>query len=107
MLRTYQRVLPDPNTSGLSLHHGVFLAQGFEELTVSVMGYKNSPAFFQRLMDVLLAKYRWQSAIAYIEDLIVWSHSTEQHAIGIENVLRVFDEKELTLSAAKAHVGIL
>ena len=79
--------------------------RGLEELTVSVMGYKNSPAFFQRLMDELLASFRWQSAIAYIDDLIVWSNSIEQHAVDIAKVLKVFQDKGLTLAASKAHVG--
>ena len=45
--------------------------RGLEQLSVSVMGYCNSPAYFQRLMDEYLGPYRWTSAIAYIDNLII------------------------------------
>ena len=70
------------------------------------MGYKNSPGFFQRLMDKLLASFRWQSAIAYIDDLIIWPCSIKQHVINIAKVLKVFQDKGLTLAASKAHAYV-
>lgn len=79
--------------------------RGLEELNVTVMGYKNSPAYFQRKMDQLLARWRWQSVIAYLDDLIIWSQTAEQHAVDLANVLEAFDKVNLTLSPSKAHVG--
>lgn len=79
--------------------------RGLEELTVSVMGFKNSPSFFQRKMDQLLARWRWQSVIAYIDDLIIWSNDAEQHAKDVANVLEALDKVNLTLNPSKAHVG--
>lgn len=79
--------------------------RGLEELTVSVMGFKNLPSFFQRKMDQLLSRWRWQSVVAYIDDLIIWSNTPEQHAIDIANVLGALDRVNLTLNPSKAHVG--
>ena len=81
------------------------LHRGLEQLTVSVMGFLNSPAFFQRKMDEILAPYRWNSVVAYLDDLIIWSSSIEDHALHLEQVLEAFHGRNLTLSASKAHIA--
>lgn len=69
------------------------------------MGFVNSPAFFQRKMDQLFSRYRWQSAIPYMDDLIIWSSSIEEHLQHIENALSIFASHNLTLAPEKGHVA--
>jgi len=53
-------------------------------------GLQNTPIFFQRSMDSLLGRYRWQFALAYIEDIVIWSRTWQDHLSYIEKVLAAF-----------------
>jgi hypothetical protein len=50
-------------------------------------GLCNAPATFQRAVDVILATVRWQCAITYLDDIIVYSPSKEQHLKDLRRVL--------------------
>ena len=79
--------------------------RGLEQLSVCIMGYTNSPAYFQRQMDSILRKYLRNGVVAYVDDLIVYSDSLEEHLMLIEFVLRSLSDHGLTLSASKTHAG--
>ncbi len=52
-------------------------------------GLKNAPAKFQRVMDYEIAKANLTGcAISFIDDVLIWSNSPEQH---IQDVSRVLD----------------
>jgi hypothetical protein len=61
----------------------------------------NSPANFQRLMDIVLRDLSGTECYTYIDDVIVFSKSAEEHALRLENVLRRFDEANLRLHPGK------
>ena len=79
--------------------------RGLEQLTVCTMGYSNSPAHFQRSMNSLLAPYLWRSAIAYLDDLIIWSPSFSEHLRVLDEILTIIGTNGLTLSPSKAHIA--
>ena len=80
--------------------------RGLEQLKVAAMGYKNSPAFFQRKMDQIIDEADLRgSVVAYMDDLLVFSHNLEDHCRSVDQILRAIGSRGLTLSAAKAHVG--
>jgi len=37
------------------------------------MGLSNSPATFQRLMDMVLRGLTWESVLVYIDDIVVYA----------------------------------
>ena len=78
---------------------------GLMQLRVAVMGYTNSPSFFQRRMNALLAPYLWQFAVAYLDDLIIWSRSFEEHLQHVGMVLQAVDRVNLTLAPEKASLA--
>jgi hypothetical protein len=63
--------------------------RGLEVANVALMGFRNSPAFAQRFMDNHLRKFK-QFCRAYIDDVIIFSRTAEEHAEYVKVVLDVF-----------------
>jgi predicted aspartyl protease len=70
---------------------------GQYRFTVLSMGLANAPSQFQRLMDLVLSGMLWDSCLVYLDDIIVYSVTFEQH---LERLAAVFDR----LSAANLKV---
>lgn len=60
-------------------HHCEFVRMPF--------GLCNAPATFQRLMDTVLLGIKGESALVYLDDIIVYSSTLDQHAERLRNVL--------------------
>jgi hypothetical protein len=74
---------------------------GHYEFNRLPFGLSNSPASFQRLMDIVLRNLVGTECWIFIDDVIVYSQSAEQHALRLENVLRRFDVANLSLHPGK------
>jgi hypothetical protein len=74
---------------------------GLYEFNVLSFGLCNAPATFMRLMDVILSGLNWKSCMTYIDDVLIFSASWEQHMQSVRAVLRRFDEAGLKLNAKK------
>lgn len=59
----------------------------FWQWRVLPMGAMNSPSAFQRAMDLVLGSLKWQSVMCYVDDLIIFSRTIEEHIQHIEEVL--------------------
>lgn len=68
-------------------------------------GYRNGPAVFQRVMQGILAPFLWIFALVYIDDIVIFSKSFEDHLIYVEQVLKAIEEAKITLSPGKCHFG--
>lgn len=77
--------------------------RGLQRLTVSTMGLKTSPAFFQHRMDGLFGQYLWQFVLVYIDDIIVFSKTIEQHLQHLEVVFTILENSGCTMSLPKCH----
>lgn len=75
----------------------VISPRGLERSNVALMGFKNSPAFAQRFMDRLFFDHR-SFVRAYIDDIIIFSDSAEEHE---EHLKIVFD----ILQKARIHIA--
>jgi hypothetical protein len=75
--------------------------KGLYEFNVMPYGLTNAPATFQRLMDIVLAGLKWQSCLVYIDDVIIYSPTFEQHLIDLRNVFQAISDANLTLKASK------
>ena len=74
---------------------GIF---GFKVLP---FGLCNAPSTFQRLVDMALAGLTWEVCLAYLDDLIIFSSTFEQH---LERLQMVFDrlvDADLKLKPSK------
>jgi hypothetical protein len=75
--------------------------KGLYEFNVMPYGLTNAPATFQRLMDIVLAGLKWQSCLVYIDDVVIYSPTFEQHLSDLKNVFQALREANLTLKASK------
>jgi len=66
-------------------------------------GLCNAPATFQRAMDMILAGVKWQICLVYLDDVIVFSLSPEEHLQHLDEVLTRLEKAGVTLKAAKCH----
>ena len=78
---------------------------GFYEFKRIPFGLKNAPAHFQRAMDTILANYRWDFALAYIDDIIIFSKSADEHILHVQLVLEALIKVGMTVDENKCHFG--
>ena len=67
-------------------------------------GVKNAPAYFQELMNKVLAEQR-QWATAYMDDVVVYSKTWEDHLNHIESVLKALQKAGLMANPTKCKWG--
>jgi hypothetical protein len=64
-------------------------------------GLSNSPASFQRLMDIVLRDLVGTECYTFIDDVIVYGNTIEEHARRLEHVLQRFERANLQLQPSK------
>lgn len=62
--------------------------QGHFEFNVMPFGFTNAPATFQRLMECVLAGLSGDQCLIYLDDVIVFSATFEEH---LQHLVSVFD----------------
>jgi Reverse transcriptase (RNA-dependent DNA polymerase) len=50
-------------------------------------GLTNAPATFQRMVDMILTGLTWKSCRVYLDDIIIFSSSFEEHLSHLDQVL--------------------
>jgi hypothetical protein len=75
--------------------------RGLFEFTVMPFGLTNAPAVFQRMMNSVLDGLQHKFAVPYIDDIIVYSKSIEEHIEHLEIVFRRLAEEGLMLNPDK------
>jgi hypothetical protein len=68
-------------------------------------GYRNGPSVFQRVMNTVLAPFLWLFALVYIDDIVIYSRTFDDHVKHLDAVSGAIAEANLTLSPPKCHVG--
>ncbi|XP_063586255.1 uncharacterized protein LOC134763618 [Penaeus indicus] len=76
---------------------------GLYEFTVLPFGMRNAPATFQRLMNFLTAGL--EGVRCYLDDLVVWSSSWEDHLIRLRALFSTLAEANLTVNLMKSEFG--
>ena len=66
-------------------------------------GLRNGPSIFQWMMQSILAPYLWIFALVYIDDIVIYSKSYEEHLVHLNKVLQACCEANLTLAPKKCH----
>ncbi|CAF4129789.1 unnamed protein product [Rotaria sordida] len=64
-------------------------------------GLKNSPSVFQRLMNQTLGSLRWDVCLAYLDDIVVYSTSFDQHLLDVNKVCQVLHTSNFKLNYNK------
>ena len=75
--------------------------RGTFKFKVLSFGLANAPALFQRLMDYVLAGLTWEACLVYLDDIIIWAKSFDEHLQRLSQVSERISEANLKLKAAK------
>ena len=78
--------------------------RGSEHFNVAAMGFKNSVPYVQRKMDDFLRPYR-HFARCYIDDIVIFSRSVEDHFEHLRTIFRLFAKLKITLEPKKSYLG--
>ena len=75
--------------------------EGLYEFKVMPFGLCNAPATFERMMDNLLRHLKWTMCLCYLDDIVVFSESFEDHLTRLKTVLTCIQEAGLVLNPKK------
>lgn len=84
-----------PKTA-FNVEHGHF------EFLRMPMGLKNSPSTFQRVMDNVLRGLQNEICLVYLDDIIVFSTSLQEHMINLEKVFNRLRESNFKIQMDKS-----
>ena len=68
-------------------------------------GLCNSPASFQRMMDIVLSWLKWNTCLIYLDDVVVFAKTLEEHLDRLSNVLTAIQRAGLCLKISKCRFG--
>ena len=78
---------------------------GLYEFITMPFGLCNAPSTFQRLMECVLRGLTWQIALIYLDDVLVYSRTFEEHLKHLRLVFDRFREAGLKLKPTKCNFG--
>ena len=76
-------------------------SEGLFEFNVLNFGLTNAPAVFQRLMQKVFSGYLWVFVLCYIDDIVIYSKTFEDHLKHIELAFKRLEEFNLKLQPKK------
>ncbi len=68
-------------------------------------GFRNGPAVFQRVMQGVLAPFLWIFALVYIDDIVIFSKTFQDHLSHLDQVFKAISKSGITLSPKKCNLG--
>jgi len=74
---------------------------GLFQFKVMPFGMTNAPATFQRLMERVLAGLQWRICLVYIDDIIIFSETVDEHLQQLSSVLQRLQLAGLKLKPQK------
>ena len=77
---------------------------GLYEWVVMPMGCKNAPATHQQRMNQALRKYIGTICHVYLDDIVIWSNSIEEHQENLRTILQALRDADLYCSTKKSQL---
>ena len=82
-----------------------WMHQGLWQFVRMPFGYYNGPSIFQHIMQNGLAPFLWIFTLVYIDDIIIFSLTLEDHISHLDQVLKAIEDSRVKLSVTKWHFG--
>ena len=102
LMSGYWQIEMDPESrekTAFVTHAGLF------EFNVMPFGLCNAPSCFQRLMECVLRGLNWRIALIYLDDVLVYSRTFDEHLQHLRLVFDRFREAGLKLKPKKCFFG--
>lgn len=74
---------------------------GHYEYVRMPFGLKNAPATFQRLMNTVLKEYINKTCVVYLDDILIFSTSLEEHLTNVKDIFRTLRKAGLKVQVDK------
>jgi len=74
---------------------------GYFEYKVMPFGLVNAPATFQAMMNKILEEFLHHRVVVYLDDILIYSASEEEHLELVKEVLAKLEEHQLAVSVTK------
>ncbi|CAF3890180.1 unnamed protein product, partial [Rotaria sp. Silwood1] len=71
------------------------------QFTVLPQGITNGPATFQRIINHILGPTRWKYALAYIDDIIIYSKTFEEHLSHLNEICQILKNARFRTQAQR------
>ncbi|CAF4235885.1 unnamed protein product, partial [Rotaria sp. Silwood2] len=75
------------------------------QFTVLPQGISNGPATFQRVINHILGPTRWKYALAYIDDIIIYSKTFEEHILHLNEICTILKDARFRLNPEKCEIA--
>ena len=98
LLQGFFQILMSPESiekTAFTTHDGLY------EFTRLSFGLRNSPSTFQRIMDVVLSDVKYSQVMVFLDDLLIFSETFEEHLERLENVFKRLKDAGLTVKPSK------
>eukprot|EP00731_Ephydatia_muelleri_P004061 Em0002g237a len=77
---------------------------GLFQFRVMPFGLTNAPATFQRLMEEVLSGLHWTTCLVYLDDILIFSATVEDHLVRLRDVLDRLKNAGLKIKPSKCHL---
>ncbi|UYV61011.1 K02A2.6-like [Cordylochernes scorpioides] len=78
---------------------------GLYEFQVMPFGLCNAPATFERIIDSVLGSLKWNMCLCYLDDIVVYAPTFEEHLLRLQLVLSCIQKAGLSLNHKKCLFG--
>ena len=85
----------DKEKTAFSTYRGLF------QFKVMPFGLANAPSTFQRLMELALSDLHWKTCLVYLDDIIIFSRTVEDHFSRLAEVFQRLRDAGLKLKPSK------
>ena len=76
------------------------------EYTVMPFGLKNAPVTFQQLINNMVREYLDKFVITYLDNILIYSDTLEEHQQHVPKVLEKLSEKALYIKKKKSRFEV-
>lgn len=94
----YNQILVHPDDRDKTAFNSYF---GHHQFNVMPFGLTNAPATFVTMMNRVLADYINDFVICFVDDILIYSKSLDDHAVHVEKVLEVLRKNQLYVNPDK------
>ena len=79
---------------------------GIYEFNRMPFGLRNAPMSFQMIMSQILRSLNWKHVLCYIDDILIFSKTFDDHLCHLSQVFQRLREAKLTLKPSKCHFAV-